>query len=200
GGTGAEGRMRLGRDVEAIGALLCKHAKGGSLAALYKLVPGSLRGYVELVYDAATQASARYIEALLYRSPHYDPTLQSIALRIISNDRRDPQFTTPLLAHDPSLSLRVPFAHDAVDDLFSMKTRPRPAEEMRERLGIHHDDAAQFRGLLTSQPPPPRRGAPQGVSIRYFGHACVLLETPEVSILVDPVISYAYPGGPGRYS
>jgi L-ascorbate metabolism protein UlaG (beta-lactamase superfamily) len=28
------------------------------------------------------------------------------------------------------------------------------------------------------------------VRVRYFGHACVLLETREVSILTDPVVSY----------
>jgi len=29
-----------------------------------------------------------------------------------------------------------------------------------------------------------------GIRIRYFGHACLLLQTSEVSILIDPVISY----------
>jgi L-ascorbate metabolism protein UlaG (beta-lactamase superfamily) len=27
---------------------------------------------------------------------------------------------------------------------------------------------------------------------RYFGHACILLETSGLSILFDPVLSYAY--------
>jgi L-ascorbate metabolism protein UlaG (beta-lactamase superfamily) len=30
----------------------------------------------------------------------------------------------------------------------------------------------------------------QGVRVRYFGHACVLLETTELSILIDPVLGY----------
>jgi L-ascorbate metabolism protein UlaG (beta-lactamase superfamily) len=36
------------------------------------------------------------------------------------------------------------------------------------------------------------------VRIRYFGHACVLFESGGTSVLIDPVISYDYPGGPHR--
>jgi L-ascorbate metabolism protein UlaG (beta-lactamase superfamily) len=39
-----------------------------------------------------------------------------------------------------------------------------------------------------------------GVRIRYFGHACVLIEARGVSILCDPVISYMYDSEVPRYT
>jgi L-ascorbate metabolism protein UlaG (beta-lactamase superfamily) len=38
------------------------------------------------------------------------------------------------------------------------------------------------------------------VRVRYFGHACVLIETKSTSILIDPVISYRINEGIDRYS
>jgi L-ascorbate metabolism protein UlaG (beta-lactamase superfamily) len=38
------------------------------------------------------------------------------------------------------------------------------------------------------------------VRIRYFGHACLVVETKDVSIMIDPVISYENPAGIGRYT
>ena len=39
-----------------------------------------------------------------------------------------------------------------------------------------------------------------GVRIRYFGHACLLVQTKEVSILFDPVISYPIDSDIPRYT
>lgn len=192
-------RLALAGDVEALDKMLREHARGGSLTPLYKKVPERLRGYVELGYDASHQPSARYIESLLYRSPHHDPSLQSIALSLIDSDRRVPQFTTPLLEEDLALCLRAPFAHEGVDALFAMKTSPRPFGEIRELLGVRGGEVEQLRALFTEEAPAPaRRPSIPGVRVRYFGHACVLFETNDVSLLVDPVVSYDYPGGPPR--
>src|SRR6185312_11459345 len=35
---------------------------------------------------------------------------------------------------------------------------------------------------------------------RYFGHACILLETGGMSVLLDPVLSYTYENGISRYT
>jgi len=40
----------------------------------------------------------------------------------------------------------------------------------------------------------------QGVRVRYFGHATALVETSNVSILIDPVVSYFVEEGVERYS
>jgi L-ascorbate metabolism protein UlaG (beta-lactamase superfamily) len=72
---------------------------------------------------------------------------------------------------------------EQVDALFEQCSSPAQDDTARER----------FRGLFTSKPPPsPAEG--KGPRIRYFGHACVLIETGAENILVDPLISYAFPG------
>jgi L-ascorbate metabolism protein UlaG (beta-lactamase superfamily) len=38
------------------------------------------------------------------------------------------------------------------------------------------------------------------VRIRYLGHACLLIQTREVSILSDPILSYRHEGGIPRYT
>jgi len=40
----------------------------------------------------------------------------------------------------------------------------------------------------------------QGMRWRYFGHACVLLETPQLNLLFDPVLSYTYESNISRYT
>jgi L-ascorbate metabolism protein UlaG (beta-lactamase superfamily) len=193
--------LALANDILSLERMLREKAKGGSLAALYEFVPERLRGYVELVYDASHQPSMRLIETLLYRSRHYRRSLQSIALESIENDARAPQFTTPMLADDPAIQIQLPFADQAYDALFAMKTRAAAFGEMRERLGIEEKDAAEFRQLFTTETPQLYlRGDLSGVRIRYFGHACVFFETNSVNVIVDPVVSYRYGGGPMRYT
>lgn len=201
--TEASARERIGlaRDVEALDRLLRDQAKGGGLAPLYPRVPDRLRGYVELVYDASHQPSVRYIEALLYRSEYYDASLQQIGLNLLHGDRRAPAFTTPVLDNDPVFLLDQPFASPALDELFAMKTRPRSFDETCARLGLDGVKKDGFRPFFTEEGPAPyERPEHEGLRVRYFGHACVLLETKAVSVLVDPVVSYHYDDGPARYT
>lgn len=193
--------LTLADDVLSLDRMLRDEAKGGGLTELYGRVPERLRGYVELAYDAAHQPSMRFIESLLYRSPHYDESLQSVGLELIDGDKRAPQFTTPLLEGDVAVRVRRPFADEAFDDLFAMKTRPGSFDAIRERLCIDAKEAPAFRRLFTTQAPTPyRRPDSHGTRIRYFGHACVLFETSRVSVIVDPVVSYAYADGPQRFT
>lgn len=193
--------LALANDVLSLDRMLQDEAKGGGLADLYKRMPERLRGYVEIVYDAAHQPSMRFIESLLYRSPYYDRSLQSVGLELINCDKRAPQFTTPLLEGDVAVRVRLPFADEAFDDLFAMKTRPRSFGTIRERLGIDEKEVPAFRRLFTTEPPEPyRRRDFSGTRVRYFGHACVFFETSRVNLIVDPVVSYDYADGPMRFT
>jgi L-ascorbate metabolism protein UlaG (beta-lactamase superfamily) len=58
-----------------------------------------------------------------------------------------------------------------------------------------------FSHCFTPQPPlpyQPYRG--DGVRWRYFGHACLLVETKDVRVLLDPVLSYTYETDISRYT
>ena len=181
--------------------LLREAANGFSLHPLYEKVPDILRGYVELFYDLGNHASFRLIEPLLYRSRYYDRSLQSVMLSLISDDDRPFVLSTPRLDSDNSIHLPLPFACPVIDDLFRLKSTPRSWHEIKEMLATQDSADALLRSLLTSEPPPhyvPYSGP--GVRWRYFGHACILIESQGMSMLFDPVLSYTYENGISRYT
>jgi L-ascorbate metabolism protein UlaG (beta-lactamase superfamily) len=55
--------------------------------------------------------------------------------------------------------------------------------------------------MFTEEPPPPYQPyGGSGVRWRYFGHACILLETKDLAMLFDPVLSYTYESEVSRYT
>ena len=184
-----------------LGNMLRETATGFSLHPLYEKVPDILRGYVELFYDLNNHASFRLIEPLLYRSRYYDRSQQSLMLSAISDDDRPFVLSTPRLESDEGLHLRLPFDSPVVDDLFRLKSIPRPWDEIKAMLAVPDSYDALLGSFLTSAMPPsyvPYTGP--GVRWRYFGHACILIESEGVSMLFDPVLSYTYENGISRYT
>ncbi|NMO21045.1 MBL fold metallo-hydrolase [Pyxidicoccus fallax] len=193
--------LQYAQAVRELDALL-DSAEGFSLEELYPKVPDLLRGYVELTYDLKNRASPRFFEPLLYRSPFNRTSSQSLSMRLIHQDARPYVFSTPRLdTADGSLMARVPYRTEALDKLFGMRRRPGPVEAVREALGIDAKDRETFSSFFTDQPPAPApRYDGDGVRVRYFGHACVLIESREVSLLTDPVISYDVPSDLRRFT
>jgi L-ascorbate metabolism protein UlaG (beta-lactamase superfamily) len=194
--------LELAKAVAALEKMLAgEEANGYSLEPLYPKVPAPLRGYVELLYDLNNHPSVRFIEGLLYRSPYYDESLQSLALFAVAGDDRPFVFSTPRLEDESQLKLRVPFADESLDALFRMRFNADSYERIRDICRIEESQESVFRSLFTGQEPrPPDKFEGDGVRIRYFGHACVLIESRRVSILSDPVIGYEYGAGLPRYS
>ncbi|MEP7339279.1 MAG: MBL fold metallo-hydrolase, partial [Acidobacteriota bacterium] len=177
--------------IKKLSDTLTTEAKGHSVEPLYEKTPERLKGYVELNYDLNNQPSFRLIEGLLYKSPYYSVASQSLSLSLLRGDDRAFAYSTPRLEDPESLHLPLPFRHEGVDELFSMKDHPRTFSHIKERLGVADKDDELLASLLTEQPPTRRSGYNgDKVRIRYFGHACLLIETKDVSILVDPIISY----------
>jgi L-ascorbate metabolism protein UlaG (beta-lactamase superfamily) len=191
--------LGLARAIKTLEETLASEATGYSLEPLYRSVPEVLKGYVELVYDLNNNPSVRFIEGLLYRSPYYKLSSQSVALSLIAGDDRPFVLSTPRLDDPGLLHLALPFADPALDELFKMKHTPRPLGFIREALGVGDGDEL-FPSFFTEEAP--RRPAAYdgpGMRVRYFGHACLLIEAGGVSILCDPVVSYEC-GGPARYT
>jgi L-ascorbate metabolism protein UlaG (beta-lactamase superfamily) len=193
--------VTLSRAIEQLDALLRQKAAGFSLESLYAEVPPALRGYVELVYDLNNQPSFRLIEPLLYKSPYYNCWLQTMALSQISGDDRPFVLSTPRLEGGDALHLRIPFASERLDTLFRMKHEASSETAIAAALGLEDEDEARFRSFLTTESPRPYDGYDgDGARWRYFGHACILLETRGVSVLLDPVLSYTYESDISRYT
>ena len=193
--------LELSEAIDSLDAMLRSSAKGYSLHSLYQNVPPALRGYVELVYDLNNHPSFRLIEPLLYRSRYYDPSQQSLMLSMISCDDRPFVLSTPRLGSDDALHLPLAFDDPAVDELFRLKSVPRSWDEIKDMLRISDSQDELLRSFLTPEPPPaylPYSGP--GLRWRYFGHACILLESQGISMLFDPVLSYTYENGVSRYT
>lgn len=193
--------LELSAALASLDAMLRESAKGHSLQPLYAKVPDILRGYVELVYDLNNHPSFRLVEPLLYRSKYYDRTQQSLFLSAIQNDARPFVLSTPRLESDDALHLRHPFEHSAIDDLFRLKKIPQPWSVIKDMLELPDMYDGLMRTFLTPEPPPayvPYTG--RGVRWRYFGHACILIESNGVSMLFDPVLSYTYENDISRYT
>lgn len=193
--------LELSSAIAALDAMLRESAKGHSLQSLYAKVPEILRGYVELVYDLNNSPSFRLVEPLLYRSRYYDRSQQSLFLSVIQNDARPFVLSTPRLESEGTLPLRHPFDHELVDFLFQLKNRPQPWEVIKDTLELPNEQDELAISFLTTEGPP-RYAAyeGQGVRWRYFGHACILIESNGVSMLFDPVLSYTYENDISRYT
>ena len=193
--------IELSQALGELDAMLRDNARGHSLQPLYAKVPDILRGYVELVYDLNNHPSFRIVEPLVYKSRYYDRSQQSLMLSIISQDDRPFVLSTPRLESDNSLHLHLSFDQEIVDDLFRLKSSPRSWHEIKEMLKIPDSKDDLMRSFLTSEPPAayePYTGT--GVRWRYFGHACILIESQGISMLFDPVLSYTYDSGISRYT
>lgn len=193
--------VSLSQSIAELDAMLRENAGGYSLEPLYAKVPADLQGYVELVYDLNNQASFRLIEALLYKSGFYEPSMQSVMLSEITGDDRPFVLSTPRLEKGDAVHLQLPFASEALDALFRMKHEALPVESIRGMLQLADDDIERFDSFLTTEKPKPYATYEGlGARWRYFGHACILLETKEISVLLDPVLSYTYESDVSRYT
>jgi L-ascorbate metabolism protein UlaG (beta-lactamase superfamily) len=194
--------IELSDSIKELDKMLKANAKGYSLDPLYEKVPEPLRGFVELVYDLNGNPSYRFFESLLYKSKYFNPAAQSIALWITNNDERPFCLSTPRIDDDNVLHLQIPFAHEAIDQLSKMKRSPGTVEDISRALNIPADKQELFNTFFTTEAPKPyEKYEGDKVRMRYFGHACILVETKDLSILLDPIISYyGYPTEVDRFS
>jgi len=180
--------LRLSEALIALSQLLEQHTTGETLEPLYADIPDELRGYVELVYDLNHRPSFRLLEALLYQSPYMDDSAQSIVLRRAPGQRPFVG-STPRLDAPDQLHLTWPLADPRIDTLARLRHVGRPKSELLAELGLDADEEALFLSFLT-----PERSArhtpPAAARCRYLGHACLLFETPETAVLVDPFINH----------
>jgi len=172
--------------------ILQTEAQGDSLEALYSRIPLPLKGLIEIVYDLNHKPSIRLIEPLIYRK-YYSANHQTVALSEISDDYRKFVLSTPRVDLEDEIYLNVPFSAKELTTLFGMKDNPLGLEMIKSLFEIPSNKVKLFESFFTTEKPTAssdRNYQGDGVRIRYFGHACVLIQTKSVAILIDPVISY----------
>ena len=185
--------IEFARGVKTLNEILSKKAKGHPLEDLYNEVPEIICGYIELVYDLQNQPNFRFIENLLYNSEFYDTSDQSIALTLIESDERPFIFSTPRLENENMVHLPIPFDNEKINQLCALKEEPQSYDYIKDFLGIPDEKDDTFMTFLqTEKHLVTNPFKEKGVRVRYFGHACALLETDKVTIMIDPLISYKY--------
>lgn len=183
--------LELATAIQELSKILAERGNGYSLEPLYQEVPEALKGYVELVYDRNNNPSIRFIEGLLYSNKNYQVARQSIALSLVDEDSRTFVFSTPRLPDDRTLHLNFRFNYPGWDRLFKMRYQPDSYEEIKELFKITSDRETLFSSLFTKNPPQHiNKYNGDSIRVRYFGHACILIETKDITILCDPLISY----------
>lgn len=179
----------LVQGMSALEELLGRLPSGGSLEELYPQVPEVLRGYVELVYDLQHRPSFRVFETLLYRSKFYKPELQHAVMYCQQRDERPFALSSPRLMESGDVPIPFGFADERWDALGKLRDVPMPLGRVAELLESTPEAIASCVG--PDQPAVEVPGAKsRGIRVRYFGHACVLVESPEGSVLIDPLIAY----------
>lgn len=172
--------------------ILQTEGQGDSLEAHYNRIPLPLKGLVELVYDLNNHPAIRLIEPLLYNT-YYTTQHQRIALSDTISDFRRFLLSTPRLTQEDEVYLDIPFSDSKLDQLFKMREEPHSLSEIRSLFEISLSKENLFQSFFTTNLPlipNDRNYDEEGIRLRYFGHACLLVQTKNVSILFDPVLSY----------
>ncbi|KGI78496.1 MBL fold metallo-hydrolase [Oleiagrimonas soli] len=174
---------------------------GHSLDHLYEKLPDPLAGLVEVNYDLNNRPSLRVLEELIRSEDWVDTPTQEIAFSRTPDDQRNFFINTPRLASQERLILATPFDDKCFDLLTRSRIEPTPFTQIADALQVMDDDQrARLRTYFSHEPPvrnePEYRG--EQLRIRYFGHACVLIQSADVSILVDPFLTWDRDDADGR--
>src|ERR1700733_12604759 len=175
-------------------------ATGFDLTPPCPKLPPALSGLVEIAYDTSNQPAVRFIEPLAYHSSLYTEERQSVQLSLETGTERPFILSTPRLSAPHVLELRIPFRHPGLAELFRSRGHGTTLSGLRDLLGLDNQQAAAITRLLAGQPDlAADRHIEHGARIRYFNHACLVLQTPQAAIITDPWVS-ADTSAAGRFT
>jgi len=179
--------------IKSLNKMLIKTAKGYSLESLYKDIPEILQGVVELYYDVNNQPAFRFVEPLLYDEPYHSKKTQSVRIFEVSS-KRACDYNTPRLSTNNGVILDVAFDSPLIDQLFKMKYTSQSLDHILNELDLSADETKMFLSLFTEDKVEKNNTLKtnEAFRIRYMGHACVLIESRDVSILIDPFVCHQY--------
>lgn len=184
--------IELQNDYKKFQRQLNNDAIGNSLEPMYEQSPNSLHGLFELVYNMNNSPQINLIEKLIYER-YYTDKGQSISLSLTVCDRRSFVLSTPRVKNEDEVNIKIPYESEIWDELFKSKFQDININELFVKLGIKDDKIRLFKSFFTEEKPArpdDRNYRGDAVRIRYFGHASILIQTSNISILTDPVISY----------
>jgi len=180
--------LDLAAAIDELAAMLDEF-DGRDFGSAYLRTPKALRGLVEFVYDGRHRPRALFRESLLYRG-RYDPTRRE-AIYLTGGDGDDRPFmlSTPRVTSDRGIVVRLPLRDEALDVIARSRLGHVPLGELRDAVGPEVVGSPHFAQLWSEGPAPEMRRWDGGLRVRYFGHACVVFETADISVVTDPFVS-----------
>jgi L-ascorbate metabolism protein UlaG (beta-lactamase superfamily) len=103
---------------------------------------------------------------------------------------------------EDQINWQTPFDSSRVDQLFMLDIQPQPFDSICRILDLDDQSRSRLASMLTEKPlTPPEKWENDSTRIRYFGHACLLIESKGISILTDPLVALRpAQGGLDRFS
>ena len=189
----AVGLTQFARDYRAFNRRLQDTATGFSLDSEYAGMPASLSGLLELVYDTNCHPRMRIREELLSRQSELDDSAgQEISLSRVQDVERKFFLTTPRLKGPHSMDIAMSFADQRIDTLAALRSSPLSRREIAQRLQLDVQQMQRLDPFLSEEGPPRVQTTygGTGVRVRYFGHACVLLQSVDSTVMIDPLVAW----------
>ncbi len=169
---------------------------GEQLDDYLEYVPPEIKGFVELYYERSGHASYRMIENLLYQSSYYRQDLQEILMYPVYSDEREFALTTPHITSDNRIFLTLPFSSCVVDKLAKSRITPiSDLKKLAEECNIKVSDMDLFKLFFEESKDVSRckYNHNKMEQIRYYGHACVEINSHKTTVMIDPLLSYDIP-------
>jgi L-ascorbate metabolism protein UlaG (beta-lactamase superfamily) len=167
-----------------------QRADGYCLDGLRQRLPEDLSGRVELIYDLNSHPKLRLLEEMFM----VDDLGLAGAEELLLHRQRDIDraffLSTPRIGVPDSLSLRIPFGSEIAKAICDCRHVPIDLVEIAARLEQPIEALAPYFVSPSSGATARARYAGDGVRVRYFGHACLLIETCDICILVDPTMAH----------
>jgi L-ascorbate metabolism protein UlaG (beta-lactamase superfamily) len=183
--------LDLAISIRELFAVLGAKGRGHSLDAIYETMPTSLRGAVELAYDVQNAPVIKFREELLIDDSCYYCDFREVALTRTPDIRRNFFLNTPKMFEPEDVVLPIDFNSSALHELTIARLQSVNLDDLSDKLGL---SGATQRLAPFFTPEPPLRMDPQyrdgGVRVRYYGHACVSLQSATTSVLIDPRFAF----------
>lgn len=165
---------------------------GFSLDHVYENLVPSLAGIVEVSYDMNNHPSVRVLEELAYGGGLCNRSTQELSFARIRDEERNFFLNTPRLASEERMIVSLPFSDPRIDMVSRTRIQPVPFDDLVDELEIQPAQRELFRSYFTTEAPQRKEPEYHGndIRVRYFGHACVLIQSDRVSILIDPFLTW----------
>jgi L-ascorbate metabolism protein UlaG (beta-lactamase superfamily) len=187
--------LELAGAFREVNAMLSAKGKGHSLDALYDTLPEALRGVVEFAYDIHSAPVMKIREEMLRGDARYTCNFREVALTRIEDTKRNFFINTPKVLEPEDVILPMEFNSRALHAIADSRLHPVNLSQLGHELGLN-GNADSLAPFFTEERPvrlePDYRGA--GVRVRYFGHACVEVQSASTSVLMDPRFAFERTG------